>query len=117
MAIPMTIQDRIESLGGLHDAIILSLAWSAEERCLRIVVDDINSNTNGLPEYPGALGATLIFSEVTQLEVNANLTVGGLMVYDWTIARQEPTTYASSLMLSPGGKLTIECQSIEIVEG
>ena len=39
------------------------------------------------------------------------------MVYDWAIARQEPTTYASSLMLSPGGKLTIVCRSIEIVEG
>ena len=117
MVISMTIQDRIESLGGLHDAIILSLAWSAEERCLRIVVDDINSNTNGLPEYPGPRSATLVFSEVTHLDVNANLTVAGLMVYDWTIARQEPTTYTLSLMLSPGGKLTIECQSIEIVEG
>jgi hypothetical protein len=117
MAIPMTIQDRIESLGGLHDAIILSLAWSAEERRLRIVVDDINSNTNGRPEYPGPRGATLIFSEVTHLDVNANLTEGGLMVYDWTIARPEPDTYASSLSLSPGGKLTIECQSLEIVEG
>ena len=113
----MTIQDRIESLGGLHDAIIASLAWSAEERRLRIVVDNVNSNSFGLPEYPGPRGATLIFSEVTHLDVNANLTVGGLMVYDWTIARQEPTTYASSLMLSPGGQLTIVCRSIEIVEG
>ena len=85
MAISMTIQDRIESLGGLHDAIILSLAWSAEERRLGIAVDDINSNINGLPEYLGARSATLVFSEVTHLDVNANLTVAGLMVYDWTI--------------------------------
>jgi hypothetical protein len=113
----VTIQDRIESLGGLHDAIILSLAWSAEERGLRIVVDDINSNTHGLPENPGPRGATLIFSEVTHLEVNANLTVGGLMVYDLAIERKGPDTYASSLSLSPGGQLTIECRSIEIVEG
>lgn len=117
MAIPMTIQGRIELLGGLHDAIILSLAWSAEERRLRIVVDDINSNANGLAEYPGPRIATLVFSEVTYLDVNANLTVAGLMVYDWTNASREPDTYASSLMLSPGGKLTIECRSIEIVEG
>jgi|688.fasta_scaffold115087_2 hypothetical protein len=117
MVISMTIQDRIESLGGLHDAIILSLAWSAEERCLRIVVDDINSNTFGLPEDPGPRSATLVFSEVTCLDVNANLTVAGLMVYDWTITSKGPDTYASSLMLSPGGKLTIECRSIEIVEG
>ena len=113
----MTIQDRIESLGGLHDAIILSLAWSAEERRLGIAVDDINSNTNGLPEYLGPRSATLVFSEVTHLEVNANLTVGGLMVYDLAIERTGPDAYASSLMLSPGGKLTIECRSIEIVEG
>ncbi len=117
MAISMTIQDRIESLGGLHDAIILSLAWSAEERRLGIAVDDINSNINGLPEYLGARSATLVFSEVTHLDVNANLTVAGLMVYDWTITSKGPDTYASSLMLSPGGKLTIECRSIEIVEG
>ena len=112
----MTIQDRIESLGGLYDAIILSLAWSAEERRLRIVVDNVNSNTFGLPEYPGPRSATLVFSEVTHLDVNANLTVAGLMVYDLAIERKGPDTYASSLMLSPGGKLTIECGSIEIVE-
>ena len=117
MAISMTIQDRIESLGGLHDAIILSLAWSAEDRRLRIVVDNVNSNTFGLPEDPGPRSATLVFSEVTHLDVNANLTVAGLMVYDWTITSKGPDTYASSLMLSPGGKLTIECRSIEIVEG
>ena len=113
----MTIQDRIESLGGLHDAIILSLAWSAGDRRLRIAVDNVNSNTYGLPEYPGPRSATLVFSEVTHLEVNANLTVAGLMVYDWTIERTGSDTYASSLSLSPGGKMTIECQSIEIVEG
>ena len=99
-AISMTIQDRIESLGGLHDAIILSLAWSAGDRRLRIAVDNVNSNTYGLPEYPGPRSATLVFSEVTNLEVNANLTVAGLMVYDWTIERKEPDTYASSLSLS-----------------
>lgn len=112
----MTIQDRIDSLGGLHDAIILSLAWSAEEGCLWIAVDDINSNTNGLPEYPGPISATLVFSEVTHLEVNANLLEDGMMIYEWAIACKWPDTYASSLSLSPGGKLTIECRSIQIVE-
>jgi hypothetical protein len=63
-AISITIQDRIESLGGLHNAVIASLTWSAEDRSLRIAVNDINSNIFGLPEYPGPSGATFVSSGV-----------------------------------------------------
>ena len=110
----MTIQDRIESLGGLHDATILSVAWIAAERQLLIEVDDIYSNAVGLPEYPGPTRATLVFSEVTLLELNSDLAADGLMVYEWTMSRSVPDRYASSISLSPGGKLTIECRSVEI---
>ena len=110
----MTIKDRVESLGGLHDAVILSLVWNAQDRRLEIAVDDINSNTNGLPEYQGPVSAMLQFSEVSRFEVNANLAEVGLMVYEWTISRKGPDILASTISLSPGGELTIECRSIEI---
>jgi len=110
----MTIQDRIDSLGGLHDAIIMSLAWSADDRRLRVAVDDVNSNTFGLPEYPGPIGATFVFSGVTRLEVNADLASQGMMVYEWTMSRKGPGTHVSRIALSPGGEVIVECRSIEI---
>jgi hypothetical protein len=110
----MTIQNRIESLGGLHDATIISLAWSAEDRRLLIEIDDINSNTNGLPEYPGPIRATFVFSEVTLLELKADLAEDGLMVYEWKMSRKGPDRQASSISLTPGGELAIECRSVEI---
>ena len=110
----MSIQSRIQSLGGLHDARVMSLAWHPYDRTLLIVVDDINANTNGLPEYPGKTEATLVFSEVTLLRIDADLACDGLLIFDWIISRNEPDVYSSSMVLSPGGRLAIECRHIVV---
>ena len=110
----MSIQSRIKSLGGLHDARVTSLAWHPDDRTLLMVVDDINANTNGLPEYPGKTEATLVFSEVTLLHIEADLACDGLLIFDWIISRKEPDGYSSSVVLSPGGRLAIECRKIAV---
>lgn len=110
----MAIQSQIESLGGLHDARVMSLAWNAEDRTFSLVVDDINANTSGLPEYPGRSMATLVFSGVTLLQAEADLALDGLMIFEWIIARKEPEGFCSSISLSPGGRLAIECRHIDI---
>ena len=110
----MNVEDRIKSLGSLHDTIITSIIWSAEKRRLIIEIDDLNTNTDGLPEYPGPIKGTFVFSEVTVLELTVDLAVDGLMVYDWTMSRKGPDTQSTSISLSPGGQMIIDCLSVEI---
>lgn len=110
----MSIQSKMEALGGLHDAMVMSLAWSAEDRALSIVVDDINANTRGFPEYPGRSTAKFVLSGVTLLEAQAELGLDGLTIFEWIISEKGPDGYRSSISLSPGGRLVIECGRIDI---
>lgn len=110
----MSIQSQVESLGGLHDAMVMSLTWNAEKRTLSVVVDDINANTSGLPEYPGRSMATFVFSGVTLLHAEVDLALDGLMIFEWIISRKEPDGYCSSISFSPDGRLAIECRHIDI---
>lgn len=113
----MSIEKKIESLGGLHDSMVMAVDWNAEARTLRIVVDDINANTRGLPEHPGPARATLVFSEVRLLHADADLASAGLRIFEWVISRSEPDGFCSSIALSPGGRLAIECRQIAIEPG
>lgn len=110
----MSLERRVASLGGLHDARVTAIDWSPAERRLRIVVDDINANTRDLPGYRGESEATLTFSGVTRFAIAADLTVEGLAIGEWTVSRPGPDSYASFVALSPGGRLTIECREVDV---
>lgn len=107
----------IESLGGLHDASLLKLLWRAADSCLEIEIDDLHANLNGLPEYKGPTKATFVFSEVTRLSMEVDLTDSGLMLYDWKFGKSGVSNYASEISFSPGGRVSIECDHIEWVKG
>jgi hypothetical protein len=111
----ISLQRLVESLGGLHDARVIAIEWSAEDRRLRIVVDDIYANNRGLPEYLGPMQATVMFSDASRLSVEAELTLDGLSIYDWTISRKAPDNFSSVIAFSPGGKVALECRAIDIV--
>lgn len=106
----------VESLGGLHDATLLKLLWRADEKCVEIEIDDLHANFNGLPEYQGPTKATFVFSQVTRLTVDANLTESGLMLYDWTFEKSGTPDYACEISFSPSGRVSIACGRIECVK-
>jgi hypothetical protein len=112
-----TIPQLIGSLGGLHDAALQKLTWHAAESCLEIEIDDLHANFSGLPEYQGPTKATFVFSEVTRLHLEADLTISGLALYDWTFGERRTAQFALEISFSPAGKVTIECGRIECVKG
>lgn len=111
----ISLQCLVESLGGLHDARAIAIEWSADDRRVRIVVDDIYANNRGLPEYPGPMQATVIFSDTSRLNVEAELALDGLSIYEWTISRKDPDSFSSVITFSPGGKVALECREIDII--
>jgi len=110
----MSIQHHVESLGGLHDSRWMAMDWTAEAHRLRIVVDDLHANQRGLPGYPGPTPATVTFSEVSRLDVAADLTLEGLSIFEWSISFGASGSLSSVIRLSPGGRVTVECRSISI---
>jgi hypothetical protein len=110
----MSIQSQVESLGGLHDSRLIAIDWSAEERRLRLVVDDLHANTWGYPGYPGPTRATVTFSEISRLDVAADLTLEGLSIFEWSLSLEAQGLFSSVIGLAPGGRVSIVCRSIEI---
>lgn len=106
----------IESLGGLHDAALLKLVWRAAEKRMEIEIDDLHANFGGLPEYQGPTKATFVFSDVTRLNVEADLTESGLMLYDWKFEKSDAPNFACEITFSPSGRVLIGCAGIECVK-
>lgn len=110
------INDLIKSLGSLHDSVLRKLVWRPADNSLDLEMDDLYANFFGLPEYQGPKKGVFIFSEVAHFEVQINLTVTGLMVYDWRLAKSDAGKYKSEILFSPAGRMIIECGQIECVK-
>jgi len=102
----------IESLGGLHDAEVVSLVWMPAHAEIRMSVADINANSKGLPEYEGPVSAVFIFSGVADVEWMVDRPDPRLKIYDWDI-RPIAVGYRSEVKISPSGKLVIQCAAIK----
>ncbi len=101
----------IESLGGLHDAEVISLVWTPANAEIRMSVDDIHSNFDGLPEYQGLVPGVFVFSGVTDVEWAVDRPDPRLKIYDWDVM---PITGGarSEIKISPSGRLVIQCAAV-----
>jgi hypothetical protein len=102
----------IKSLGGLHDAEVVSLVWMPAQAEIRMFVADINANFDGLPEYEGPTPAVFIFSGVTDVEWLVDRPDPQLKIFDWDIV-PIAAGYRSEVGISPSGKLVIQCAAID----
>lgn len=106
----------IESVGGLHDAILDRLTWIPGQRRLELAIQDLYSNFEDLPDDPGRCPAVLALVDVTSLRFDVSLTIKGLMMYEVTVARSERGLLNMTIAFSPSGKISLDCRDIECVE-
>jgi hypothetical protein len=106
----------IYSLGGLHDAELLSFSWRPIAKQCVLQVDDLYANTRGLAEYPGKTSAEFIIAGIALLNVEMDFTVGGLVIFEWSMTRISEREITSEIAFSPGGQVRFSCQYVEIRE-
>lgn len=73
------VQDPIgflAELGELHDVRIERIEYDTERRSLTLVVDDLNWNSEGLPEYPGPRPCAVVMDDVRALAIDVEDTEG-----------------------------------------
>ena len=105
----------IDSLGGLHDAEVVSLVWMPAQAEIQMSVADVNANFKGLPEHQRPAPALFLFSGVTDVEWTVDSPEPRLKIYDWEI-RPIAVGYRSEVKISPSGKLVIQGAAIERVQ-
>ena len=104
----------IKSLGALHDATVTEMRWLPQEKRFEIGIEDLYQNFKGLPDYPGPTKGRFVFSQVSKLySTDVDFADVGLMIYELTFRNSEAPGHGCEIRFSPGGKMLIECQSIE----
>ncbi|WP_018623914.1 hypothetical protein [Kangiella aquimarina] len=103
----------IEERGGMHDAVVESFTWESIQRVLTLDIDDLNSCFEGLPEYEGLCPITLVFSKVSSLDLNLQISSNQVSIYDFSILSLKGI-FQIEIKCSPGGIIKLSCEDIEI---
>ena len=94
-------------LGGLHDARVQQIAWDANARSVRLEISDLNANSLGLPEYPGAEPGTIVFLGAENLTFACDAFANDIQrVYDIEIEELGDGKLLCTLLVSPSGRFT-----------
>lgn len=102
-----------KNLGELHDARVTAFYWSKPNRLFNISVDDINSNFLGLPEYQGLQPADVVFSGITSLDCDVQVSDDSFSIFAVEI-EQEANGYKVDIRCSPGGHFKFYCEEIGV---
>lgn len=110
------LKGKLERLGLLHDSVVTGLAWKPTDKTLTFAVEDFYSNFEGLPEYPGAMGGSIILSKVQQVTIDIDYDEKHLFIYDFEVDDTHPDRYRISVSFRPSGRIVAVCGHIEFPE-
>jgi hypothetical protein len=60
----------LQKMGGLHDATVQTLRWNPSDQIIELRFDDIYSNFEGLPEYPGCQPAAIVLHGASSVRID-----------------------------------------------
>jgi hypothetical protein len=96
----------LEQMGGLHDSVVQELAWKPEAKTLRLVIEDLCSNFEGLPEYPGAVPGSIELHGVEQVSFNIETNEKRLNIHEFLVEIQNTGKHQASISFWPTGRIT-----------
>lgn len=96
----------LERMGGLHDAVVRQLIWAPEAKTLRLEVDDLCSNFEGLPEYPGAVSGAVELRGIQRINFAIDSNEKHLNIYEFIVEAEKPDEYYASISFWPSGQIT-----------
>ena len=100
--------DFLHSLGGLHDAIVISINWKIESNTLEVILDDLYANFRGFPEYPGRQSGVIQFQGTSKVDFNVDSSER-LKIFE--ILLMEGCANEVIAKFSPSGTLSIRFAS------
>ena len=100
----------LQKMGGMHDAIVEQFTWKQSEQTIEFRFEDLYSNFDGLPEYPGKRSGAIILREVSDVRIDIE-TNGPLRVFEFLA--DESASDAVVVTFSPSGKFRIRFRSAD----
>lgn len=105
-----TLSEFLNALGGLHDAIVVSIDWQVEKRTLEFAFDDLYANFRGMPEYPGRRTGLVRLQGVSEVSIDVE-SRERLRVFELLPDEQQPDVVVAKF--SPSGRITLKYTSAD----
>ena len=110
-------KEYFDKLGGLHDADVLRIKISLEENAVSVVVDDLNRNFLGLPEYEGAKPSQIGFKGVKSIDIEFLSNADKIRIFAILVSSVLGSNdHAIQIKFSPGGHLNLTCPTVEVLD-
>lgn len=103
-------RDFLYKMGCLHDAILSCFTWIPDEKKVKLCFEDIYSNFEGLPEYPGPQSGEIILHGVTDLIMSLDVREG-IRVFDFLFDEKEEDVLIITFF--PAGRIRIRFVSAD----
>lgn len=107
------LKRKLERLGLLHDSVVTALAWNPTDKTLTFAIEDFYFNFEGLPEYPGAMGGSIILSNVQQVRIDIDYNEKHLFIYELEADDTHPDHSRISVSFRPSGRIEVVCGHVE----
>lgn len=109
------LQERLRELGNLHDARVIEIERISPLQDIIFHFDDIHSNSQGLPSYPGAVPGRVVARGVKHIGGPLAVPEDAAGIWEITVNR-ERAGVALIVRFWPGGQLCVECESVCLEE-
>jgi hypothetical protein len=100
------------SLGGLHDSIVTGIEVDGRSAQLVLQIEDLYSNFDGLPEYPGRAPATIILAGIDRFSMRLQMSIESqiqeLHIHDFEVLKKTHLGELAEIKFWPEGDIQIE---------
>ncbi len=102
--------DFLQKMGGMHDSIVACLTWLPSEKKIEFRFEDMYSNFDGFPEYPGPQSGAIALHGVSDLSI-ALESDGPLRVFEFMPDEDESDVVL--VTFSPSGRIRARFSSAD----
>ncbi len=100
----------LRNMGGLHDAVVRELVWEPSARTLTLRFDDIHSNFQGLPEYPGRRPGEIVLYGTIDVHIAID-SREGLKVFEFLPVEGKQDEIL--VTFSPSGRMSVRFDKVD----
>lgn len=104
----------LRRLGGLHDARIEEVVWRKADRSLRLIVEDMLSNVEGLPDYKGPASGSVTLIGIENAAVETGVFRGVFLISGIDVEERDGALDVRIGLREPGADVRLRCKDIAI---
>ncbi len=94
-------------MGGLHDSVVKRIVWDANLKTLEFEIEDLCSNFEGFPEYPGSTPGTIVLEGIDRVAFQIDTQEKRLNIYEFLVSDDDLKQHCATVSFRPSGRIAV----------